>query len=177
MAKATTTSDAPKATPDTIKQVQEAAKEERRKKYCCIRGSSMLNSLSGTEAFKMSIVRYNLCCCTYSRAHVVIAAMAHTYSKYIVPVADKLYMPEISPQCMCLLPFECTGWTKGQEVRKQTWCANKLQQHQVHLLSAGSTLQKGYAISLSRLIPTTMASSMLWTSERSCTTAAPGLRK
>ena len=41
----------------TMKQVQDSAKEERRKKYCCVRGSSALNSRSGTDAFKMSIVR------------------------------------------------------------------------------------------------------------------------
>ena len=42
----------------TMKEVHDNAKEERRKKYCCVRGSSVLNSLSGTDAFKMSIVRY-----------------------------------------------------------------------------------------------------------------------
>ena len=57
MDKAKANVDAPKASPETIKQVQEAAKEERRKKYCCVRGSSALNARSGTEAFKMSIVR------------------------------------------------------------------------------------------------------------------------
>lgn len=41
----------------TMKQVHDNAKEERRKKYCCVRGSSALNSLSGTDAFRMSIVR------------------------------------------------------------------------------------------------------------------------
>lgn len=41
-----------------MKEVHDNAKEERRKKYCCVRGSSVLNSLSGTDAFKMSIVRY-----------------------------------------------------------------------------------------------------------------------
>lgn len=41
----------------TVKEVQDYAKEERRKKYCCVRGSSALNSLSGTDAFRMSIVR------------------------------------------------------------------------------------------------------------------------
>lgn len=41
----------------TMKQVQDHAKEERRKKYCCVRGSTALNSRSGTDAFKMSIVR------------------------------------------------------------------------------------------------------------------------
>lgn len=40
-----------------MKQVHDNAKEERRKKYCCVRGSSALNTLSGTDAFKMSIVR------------------------------------------------------------------------------------------------------------------------
>ncbi|DBA87241.1 hypothetical protein WJX77_008733 [Trebouxia sp. C0004] len=43
----------------TMKQVHDNAKEERRKKYCCVRGSSALNSLSGTDAFRMSIVRVN----------------------------------------------------------------------------------------------------------------------
>ena len=41
----------------TMKQVQDNTKEERRNKYCCVRGSSALNSRSGTDAFKMSIVR------------------------------------------------------------------------------------------------------------------------
>ena len=40
-----------------MKQVHDSAKEERRKKYCCVRGSSALNNRSGTDAFKMSIVR------------------------------------------------------------------------------------------------------------------------
>ncbi len=39
-------------------QVHDIAKEERRLKYCCVRGSSALNSLSGTDAFRMSIVRW-----------------------------------------------------------------------------------------------------------------------
>ena len=66
----------------TMKQVQSSAKEERQKKYCCVRGSSALNSRSGTDAFKMCIVRQAqllpLCCIPHTIAPVHPQQAAHT---------------------------------------------------------------------------------------------------
>eukprot|EP00891_Asterochloris_glomerata_P003126 jgi/Astpho2/3126/fgenesh1_pg.00051_%23_93_t len=39
--------------------IEDKARRHRRQQYLCIRGSSALNSLSHTEAFKLSVVRVN----------------------------------------------------------------------------------------------------------------------
>ena len=53
--------EGPGAMSGTMRQaaasIEDKARRHRRQQYLCIRGSSALNSLSHTEAFKLSVVR------------------------------------------------------------------------------------------------------------------------